>query len=124
GPASVHAADAGRDAVWQEYQQRLDEANSQVHTLAADFKLVDAQLMRLQTDLPQTRDTVQAAHAAYSRGDLTSTEYYNLAITALNNQLQTTDLETERQQLRLALFTQLGLPPADLEHLALEEASQ
>lgn len=124
GPASVHAADAGRDAVWQEYQQRLDEASSQVHTLAADFKLVDAQLMRLQTDFPQTRDTLQAAHTAYARGDLTSTDYYNLAITALNSRLQAVDLETERQQLRIALFTQLGLPPADLHHLALEETSQ
>lgn len=124
GPASVHAASAGRDAVWQEYQQRLDESISDVHTIAADLKLIDAQLTRLQSDMPQTRDTLQAAHGAYARGDLTSTDYYNLAINSLNSQLQATDLETERQQLQIALFTQLGLPPADLEHLALEEPSK
>lgn len=124
GPASVHAAEAGRDAVWQEYQQRLDEAVSDVHTVAADLELIGTQLTRIQADLQQTRGTSQAAHAAYIRGDLAAANYYNLVITALNSQLQAVDLETEQQQLRIALSTQLGLPLADLKHLALEEPSK
>lgn len=124
GPASVHAAEAGRDAVWQEYQARLDTAVSSVHTLAADIKLVSAQLARIQTSLPESENTVHVAEAAYARGDLTATDYYNLAITALNSQLQAVDLASEQQQLRIALSTQLGLPPADLKHLALNESSK
>ncbi|HEX6549223.1 MAG TPA: TolC family protein [Gammaproteobacteria bacterium] len=124
GPASVHAAETGRDAVWQEYQARLDAAVSDVHSVAADLKLVSAQLARIQTSLPESANSVHAAGMAYARGDLTATDYYNLAITALNSQLQAVDLAAEQQQLQIALSTQLGLPPADLEHLALKEPSK
>lgn len=124
GPAAVHAAEAGRDAVWQEYQERLDAAVSNVHTVTADLALVRTQLARIRTALPENRNTVSVAYAAYVRGDLTATDYYNLAITALDSQLQAEDLETEKQQLELALSTQLGLPSADLKHIALQETNK
>jgi outer membrane protein TolC len=124
GPTLVHAAEAGRDAVWQEYQERLDAAVSDVHIVAADLKLVGAQLKRLQAGVSDADNTVRVAHAAYVRGDLTNTDYYNLAITALNGELQAVDLDAEQQKLRIALSTQLGLPPADLKHLALQEKSR
>lgn len=124
GPASVHAAEAGRDAVWQEYQARLDSAVSSVHALATDLKLVSTQLDRMNASLTDSANTVSVSGAAYARGDLTATEYYNLAITALNSQLQAVDLATEQAQLQLALSTQLGMPPADLEHLVYKEPSK
>lgn len=124
GPTYVHAAEAARDAVWQEYQQRLDQADSDVHTAVADLGLVDAQLAQLRQTLPQTEGALQNAQAAYLRGDMTVSDYYNLAINVLNGRLQASDLELERQQLQLALSVQLGLPHADLEHLSLQGKSK
>lgn len=124
GPASVHAAEAGRGAVWQEYQQRLDEAVSDVHTAAADFRLVHAQLEKVRAGLPRAQDASNTAHDAYMRGDLVATDYYTLAITALNRQLQALDLQAQQQQLRIALCTLLGLPPADLEHPEFEDPAK
>lgn len=124
GPTYVHAAEAARDAVWQEYQQRLDQADSDVRTVVADLRLVDAQLGQLEQALPTTEGAMQNAHAAYLRGDLTVGSYYSLAISVLNSRLQASDLELERQQLQLALSVQLGLPRDDLEHLSLQGKSK
>lgn len=123
GPASVRAAGAGRNAVWQEYQQRLDEAVSSVHAARADLGLVRVQFEKIHRDLPQMQSTTQAAHAAYARGDLTATAYYNLTIALLNRQLQAVDLATQRRELTIALSTLLGLPPADLTHPDISEAA-
>lgn len=124
GPTYVHAAEAGRDAVWQEYQQRLDEANADVRTIVENISLVNTQLERLKQALPQTQGALQNAHAAYLRGDMTISDYYNLSINILNSQLLASDLELEQQQLQLALSVQIGVPRADLEHLAVQGASK
>lgn len=124
GPTYVHAAEAERNAVWQAYQQRLDEAVSGVHQSAADLKLIEKQLGQLDADSSQSRDALRRAHAAFVRGDLTVTDYYNLSINFINRELQAIELKMQQQQLQLALSTQLGLPPADLRHLARKETSK
>lgn len=121
GPAEVRAAEASRDALWQTYQQRLDEAVSGVHTVAADLRIVERQLAGVRASLPQTERAWQAAQDALRRGDLAAPAYYDLAVSSLNRQLQAVDLETEQQQLRLVLATLLGLPPEDLRRPVVAE---
>lgn len=116
GAKQVHAAEADRDALWQAYQQRLDEAQAQVRQSAADLDLLQSELAALKAGSEDAVAMGKSADAAYARGDLTAPAYYDLSIASLNRRLEGLDLETEAQQLHLALATLLGLPPEDLQH--------
>lgn len=116
GAAAVHAAEATRDALWAQYQQRLDEAVSDAHLIRADLQVLDRQLDQAQPDPSDHDRLLQDAHAAYTRGDLTAPAYYDVTLAAINYRLTVLDWRAQRQQLRIALETLLGLPPEDLVH--------
>jgi len=116
GTAAVHAAEAGRDALWAQYQQRLDEATSEAHLIHADLGVLDQQLVQADATSTDAQQMLTGAKSAYARGDLTAPAYYDLSIAALNRQLSTMDIQAQRQQLQIALETLLGLPPQDLQH--------
>ena len=116
GAAAVHAAEATRDALWSQYQQRLDEAVSEVHLIHADLEVLDRQLRQSEATQADARQLLAGASAAYRRGDLTAPAYYDLSLAALNRELGTLDIRSQRQQLQIALETLLGLPPEDLRH--------
>ncbi|HEV2321536.1 MAG TPA: TolC family protein [Gammaproteobacteria bacterium] len=116
GAKQVHAAEADRDALWQAYQQRLDETRAEVHQSAADLGLLQSELATLKAGNGGAEAMGKSADAAYARGDLTAPAYYDLSIASLNRRLEGLDLETEAQQMHLALATLLGLPPEDLQH--------
>lgn len=116
GAKQVHAAEASRDALWQAYQQRLDETQTEVHQTAADLALLQAELDSLQSSAADAGQMTDSAAAAYARGDLTAPAYYDLTIAALNRRLEGMDLEAQVQQFHVALETLLGLPPEDLRH--------
>ena len=116
GAKQVHAAEAGRDALWQAYQQRLDETQAEVRQGAADLDLLQSELATLKAGSEDAEAMAKSAEAAYARGDLTAPAYYDLSIASLNRRLEGLDLETQAQQLHLALATLLGLPPEDLQH--------
>jgi outer membrane protein TolC len=116
GAAAVHAALATRDALWNQYQQRLDETSNQVHLIRADLGVLDSQLLQVDAAATDAQRLSSAAQTAYANGDLTAPAYYDLRIATLNRQLDTLDLRAQRQQLQIALETLLGLPPQDLQH--------
>ena len=122
GPSQVNAAKAERDALWQAYQQRLDETQAEVRTAAADLDLLQGELGTLRRNEADAEQITQSAAQAYARGDLTAPAYYDLSIAGLNRRLEALDLETEVQQFHLALATLLGLPPEDLKHPVDEDA--
>ncbi|MDE2070520.1 MAG: TolC family protein [Gammaproteobacteria bacterium] len=116
GAAAVHAAEATRDALWQQYQQRLNEAVSEVHLIRTDLAVLDRELDQMQTAAADSRQMLTGAQAAYARSDLTAPAYYDLTTAALGHRLTMLDLQTQRRQLRIALETLLGLPAEDLMH--------
>jgi len=116
GAKQVHAAEADRDILWQVYQQRLDETEGEVRQSAADLDLLQSELATLKAGSGDTEAMGKSADAAYARGDLAAPAYYDLSIASLNRRLEGLDLETQAQQLHLALATLLGLPPEDLQH--------
>ncbi|MGB9429715.1 MAG: TolC family protein [Gammaproteobacteria bacterium] len=116
GAAAVHAAEATRDALWSQYQQRLDEAVSEVHLIHADLGVLDQQLQQIDTTSADAQQIRAGVQAAYTRGDITAPAYYDMNIAALNRQMTTLDIQVQRQQLQIALETLLGLPPQDLTH--------
>ncbi|MGH8311804.1 MAG: TolC family protein [Gammaproteobacteria bacterium] len=116
GVAAVHAAEASRDALWAQYQQRLDEAVSEVHLIHADLGVLNRQLEQADATSTDAQQMRTGAQSAYARGDLTAPVYYDLSIAALNRQMTTLDIQAQRQQLQVALETLLGLPPQDLTH--------
>lgn len=116
GPKPVHAAEATRDALWQAYQQRLDETDAEVRQTQADLDLVNAQLRSLRAGEGDAQGMMTSATAAYARRDLSAPAYYDIANSALNRQLAGIDLSVEALQLHIALETLLGLPPQDFKH--------
>ena len=116
GAAAVHAAEATRDALWQQYQQRLDESVSEVHLARADLSVLDGELAEMQSSEVDSERMLAGARSAYVRGNLTAPAYYDLTLAALNYRLTILDLRAQRRQLRVALETLLGLPPEDLMH--------
>lgn len=116
GVAQVHAAEASRDALWQAYQQRLDETQADVRRTEADLALLQAERDKLQASAGDAEEMNTSAAAAYKRGDLTAPAYYDLIISALNRRLERADLEAQIQQFHVGLETLLGLPPEDLKH--------
>lgn len=116
GAKQVHAAEADRDALWQAYQQRLDETEGEVRQSVADLDLLQSELTALKASSEDAEAMGKSADTAYAHGDLTAPAYYDLNIASLNRRLEGLDLETEAQQLHLALATLLGLPPEDLQH--------
>lgn len=120
GEAAVHAAEATRAALWQQYQQRLDEAVSEVHLIRTDLAVLDRELDQMQSAAADSRQMLTGAQAAYARSDLTAPAYYDLTTAALGHRLTILDLRTQRRQLRIALETLLGLPAEDLMHAVSE----
>jgi len=116
GARQVHAAEASRDALWQAYQQRLDETQVEVRQSAADLALLQAELATLDASAGDAEAMGKSAAAAFARGDLTAPAYYDLSIASLNRRLEGLDLGSQVQQMHLALATLLGLPPEDLQH--------
>ena len=114
GTDTVHAEEASRDALWQAYQQRLDESQTDVRTLVTDIGLLKTRLASLRSSAGDAEQIAQSADAAYARGDLTAPAYYDLTISALNRRLDTLDAQAETLDLHIALETLLGLPPEDL----------
>lgn len=113
---AVHAEESSRDALWQAYQQRLDESSDEVKELAADYQLLRTHLDSLQSSAGDAEQIAKSADAAYARGDLSAPAYYDLTISALNRRLDTLDTRVETLDLQIALETLLGLPPEDLRH--------
>ncbi|MGA9854354.1 MAG: TolC family protein [Gammaproteobacteria bacterium] len=124
GAAAVHTALATRDALWNEYQQRLDETSNEVHLIRADLGVLDRQLQQADATATDAQRMSSAAQTAYSNGDLTAPAYYDLRITSLKRVMDTLDLQAQRQQLEIALETLLGLPPQDLQHPIPDEEKQ
>ena len=116
GAKQVHAAEASRDALWQAYQQRLDESQVEVRQSAADLALLQGERNALEVSLGDAEQMSRSAAAAYARGDLTAPAYYDLTIASLNRRLERADLEAQIQQFHVTLETLLGLPPEDLKH--------
>ncbi|MGH8293020.1 MAG: TolC family protein, partial [Gammaproteobacteria bacterium] len=123
GAAAVHAAEATRNALLNQYQQRLDEAVSEVHLIQADLEVLDRQLHQADATSADAQQMLTGARAAYASGDLTAPAYYDLTIAALNRQMTTLDIRAQQQQLEIALETLLGLPPQDLVHPISEQQS-
>lgn len=116
GPSQVHAAEATRDTLWEEYQQRLDETDAEVRQTEADLDLVESQLASLHSSEADAHRMAEAAAAAYAHGDLSAPAYYDVENAALSREVTGIDLAVEAHQLHIALETLLGLPPREFKH--------
>lgn len=122
GQAAVHAADATRTALGEQYQQRLDEAVSDVRLIEADLRILDDQRRQIHATSADTQRLLARARTAYDRGNLTAPAYYGITLAALNQQLTRMTVEAQQQRLEIGLQTLLGLPPEDLQRSQPEEA--
>ena len=101
---------ATREQLHQEYQARLDQAETEITGLWRQVQLLSAQYDNLGRQLPQLEESVDDARKAYRAGRFPAAGYLSLANSALNKQLEYLDLQQSRWIARIALDTVLALP--------------
>jgi outer membrane protein TolC len=106
---NIAVASATRELLWQEYQARLAQTDTDVHQLLALQDLVEQQRAGLRSYLPALQSQVENATAAYERGDIDSLSYTTLTTTLLNRQLDLINLQQNHWEIQIALQSMLAL---------------
>jgi len=99
---------ATRAQLYTEYQARLDAADSDVHRLVANQKLLEAQRAEVMRNLTELRRVSTAAERAYREGLMDTLQYVNLATALINAQTEALRLDELMREQRIGLQTLLG----------------
>lgn len=99
---------ATRQKLRNEYQYRLNSANSEVALALENIPLLQAQLQRTQQGVAALQQLAQRADAAYQAGNLVATDYVRLRSGLLDKQIEAINLAEALVEQRIALETLLG----------------
>ena len=99
---------ATRQKLRNEYQARLNSANSEVALALENIPLLQAQLQRTQQGVAALQLLAQRADAAYQAGNLVATDYVRLRSGLLDKQIEAINLAEALVEQRIALETLLG----------------
>ena len=105
---NIAIAKATRQQLYDEYIQRLMDAQREVHAIIADQTVRKRALAQLQATFPQLKITADRAQQALNAGLLDELAYITLRQTALNQELRILRLQSDLEQQRIALATLLG----------------
>jgi len=97
-----------RDKLIEDYQLRLDSANSDIHKILAEQHINARQLDELQTTLQQFSALTESADAAYQKNIVDALIYTNAHTALLAKQLEEINLQQAMQEQRVALQTLIG----------------
>ncbi|HEX4198727.1 MAG TPA: TolC family protein [Caulobacteraceae bacterium] len=109
----VKVQEATREQLRAEYQARLDQADADVKSAAAELASANAQAAVLEADLPRLEAMLGPAPAAFARGDLDSQAYLALVQTVVAKQADLEDRELTARMAQIQLETTLFIPPAE-----------
>jgi outer membrane protein TolC len=90
------------------YQARLDDAQSQVTSLASRQAMLLRQQRSLQENLPELEQMAQLAEHAYQARNIGALTYLNLQNTLLDKRIELLDLQQAAWETRIALDTLLA----------------
>jgi outer membrane protein TolC len=109
----VKVQEATREQLRAEYQARLDQADADAKSAAAELAEANAQAAVLRADLPRLEAMLRPAPAAYARGDLDSQAYLALVQTVVAKRADLEDRELTARMAQIQLETTLFIPPVE-----------
>lgn len=105
---NIAIAQASRQKLRDEYQDRLNSAHSEVALALENIPLLQTQLQRTQQGVAALQQLAQRADTAYQAGNLVATDYVRLRSGLLSKQIEAINLDEALVEQRIALETLLG----------------
>jgi len=105
---AVAVEKATRQRLYDEFQLRLNTAYSDIHRLLDDQRLLQQQLDSVTRGIVEISRAAQGARAAYNVGDLDELSYVRMAVALVDRRVESTNLEQNLLEQRVALQTLLG----------------
>jgi len=99
---------ATREKLYDDYQQRLNSASSDIHKLLQDQHINLRQLNEIQTALIQYQATVDHADIAYQKNIVDTLVYSNAHSVLLTKQIEAISLQQSIMEQRIALQALIG----------------
>ncbi|MES2103540.1 MAG: TolC family protein [Pseudomonadota bacterium] len=112
---NIAVEDATRQKLQDEYQQRLNTANSDIHKILAEQRINARQLQEIRNGLVQLSAAAVQADKAFLQKNIDSLIYANVHTALLNKQIEEINLQETMLEQRVALMTLIGgeLPVAN-----------
>lgn len=105
---NIAIAKASRKKLYDEYQERLNSADSEIALALQNLPLLQAQLARTELGSTDLQTLAQRATAAYRAGNLTAPDYVRIRTALLDKQNEAINLRESLEEQRIALTTLLG----------------
>jgi outer membrane protein TolC len=99
---------ATRKKLFDEYQDRLNSAYSEIDTALANLSLLQDQFQRTQKGVAEFDVVARHAESAYRVGNLTAPDYIRLKTVLLDKQTEAINLQEALMEQHIALETLLG----------------
>lgn len=107
---NIAVARATREQLHQQYQARLDDAQSKADRLFQESRLIEKQVRQTARGLPALQKAADGARQAVRDGDLSIATYSQLRDRAFTEQVNLIRYRGDLRQARLSLSTLLALP--------------
>ncbi|TAN31265.1 TolC family protein, partial [bacterium] len=99
---------ATRKKLFDEYQNRLNSAYSEVATALDNLPLLQGQLQQTRRGVAELATAAQRAEAAYRAGNLVALDYVRLQTALLDKRVEAINLQEALMEQQIALETLLG----------------
>ena len=97
-----------RQKLYDDYQQRLNIAHSDIHKILADQRIGRLQLQEIQTGLAQLTSAVRQMEIAFQHKNVDTFAYVNVMSALLAKQIEEINLQQMMLEQRVALQTLIG----------------
>ncbi len=105
---NIAIAEATRKKLYDEYQDRLNSAYSEVAIALANLPLLQDQLRRTRLGESELGSVARRAEAAYRSGNMSGPDYVRLQTALLDKQTDAIELQEALMEQQIALETLLG----------------
>ncbi len=113
---NIAIEDATRKKLFDEYQNRLNSAYSEVTVALENIPLLQDQLQRTRQGMTELHSALHGADSAYAAGNLAAPDYVRLRTALLDKQTEAINLREALLEQRIALETLLGPDPTQLSN--------
>lgn len=97
-----------RQKLFDEYQDRLNSAYSEISTALENLSLLQTQLQQTRQTVVELDKTARQSKAAYVAGNMIASDYVRLQIALLDKQTEAINLQEAQMEQRIVLETLLG----------------
>ena len=105
---NIAIEDATRKKLFDEYQDRLNAAYSEVATALENLPLLQHQLQQTRHGVAELQSVATRAETAFRAGNLTGPDYVRLQMALLDKQTEAINLQEALMEQQIALETLLG----------------